>query len=226
MCIFLSPNAIQVPVCIPQGQVVSSPRLPVPPTSKPGQNVLTSPVSQPPVLPDSTQGSTSIPSPSPISAALPSTSSVTTVSAIPTSSGIPPGSTLVLDPQQLGLLRSPSLGSQFVNQQIVGTTLDGKTVTLQGSLPPYYQTVPASLVGSLPTQSVASTSGVQSQVGVGNGLLVTAVGIVPGVNPPGMVYASQLSEMAQKQGLETGSDAVVQPDAGPPTAKRSKLDGQ
>lgn len=113
-----------------------------------------------------------------------------------------------------------------MNQQIVGTTLDGKTVSLQGALPPYYQTVPASLVGSVSTQSVVpSSGGVQGQAGVGNGLLVTAVGIVPGVNQPGMVYASQLSEMAQKQGLE-GSETVVQSDTGPPIAKRTKLDGQ
>ncbi|KXJ24232.1 ataxin-1-like [Exaiptasia diaphana] len=246
VCIFLSPNAIPVPVCIPQGQMVPSPKLQAPQATgnQPGQTVQSDPTNQPQILLESTlQGSAPIPAntivikqpnppvaaaspvPQAITAAQPSSAQVTTVSAIPTSSGIPPGNTLFFDPQ-LGILRSPSLGSQFVNQQIVGTTLDGKTVSLQGALPPYYQTVPASLVGSLPTQSAVPSSSVQGQAGVGNGLLVTAVGIVPGVNQPGMVYASQLSEMAQKQGLDTGSETVTQSDTGPPVAKRTKLDGQ
>ena len=73
------------------------------------------------------------------------------------------------------------------------------------------------------------------------GYWVTAVGIVPGqqgvrMAQPGMIYASQLTEMAQKQGLSTSDGQVSnmsteqqsdsQTDEGPPEAKRAKTEGQ
>jgi len=175
-----------------------------------------------------------------ISVAQPSNSTVTTASSLPTSAAVPAGSALIFDPQ-LGILRPQSLGSQTYlnfNQQVLGTTLDGKTIPLQGGLPSYYQTIPVSLVSSVPAQTVGQSPGVQGQAGVGNGLLVTAVGIVPGMNQPGMVYASQLSDMAQKQGLENRAEMSPGPssesdrrddsqaDVGLPDAKKAKLDGQ
>lgn len=245
VCIFLSPNAIQIPVSMsPQGQLVSSPRLPVPsaPVNKPVQNIQTSPQTQHVV--DNHQNTAPLPANAVVikqsapaaeatstsqgtSLAQPPSSAVMTV----TSSALPPGGALVFDPQ-LGVLRSPGLGNQFLNQQVIGTMMDGKTVSLQGNLPPYYQTVPASLVGSIPSQSVVQSPSIQGQAGIGNGLVLTAVGLVPGMNQPGMVYASQLSEIAQKQGLETietnsgASENPSQSDTGAPGAKRPKVDGQ
>jgi len=161
-----------------------------------------------------------------ISATQPSSSGIMTVS----STTLPPGGTLVFDPQ-LGVLRSPALGNQFINQQVIGTMMDGKTVSLHGNLPPYYQTIPVSLVGSIPSHSVVQSPAIQGQAGVGNGLVLTAVGLVPGMNQPGMVYASQLSEIAQKQGLEGiensgATDTQSQSDTNSPGGKRPKLDGQ
>lgn len=240
MCIFLSPNAIPVPVSISQGQMISSPRLPLPPGSKPGQSVQSNSPNQPDnprgptplsantiVIEQTPPPATASPISQAVSAAQASSSSMTTVSGVPTSAAFPPGSTLIYDPQ-LGVLRPQNLGGQFLNQHVIGTMIDGKTVSLQGGLPPYYQTVPASLVGSMPSQSVVQSSSIQ---GNGNGLLVTAVGLVPGMNQPGMVYASQLSEIAQKQGLEAiqsagATEPPTQSDTGSPGAKRPKLDGQ
>jgi hypothetical protein len=266
VCIFLSPNTIPTAATlssIPQGQIAHGrPQASTVTLTTPEQiqqstvlNQINVPVEDPPStagLSANTlaqkQGQSSIAVPvqtQMLSVAQPSTLTMTTTnSQFSTPSAIPAGSTLIYDPQ-FGVLRPQHLtGQPFLNQQVIGTTIDGKTVPVQGALPPFYQTLPASLVSSLPTQTFVQSPNVPAgQAGVGNGLLVTAVGIVPGqqgmrMGQPSMIYASQLSEMAHKQGHDTMIDsgqvsntdteqkADSQTDVGPPEAKRAKTDGQ
>lgn len=251
VCIFLSPNAIPqapMPATRPQASTVTltSPEQAQQSTVVNQVHVQVEDAANTSGVTASTQGQkqaqssiAAAPVPSQMSSvAQASGITMTTSSHLPASSALPAGSTLIYDPQ-FGVLRPQS----FLNQQVIGTTIDGKTVPVQGGLPSFYQTLPASLVSSLPTQTIVQSPSVQTgQTGVGNGLLVTAVGIMPGqqgvrMAQPGMIYASQLSEMAQKQGHETNDGQVSsisaeqkpdsQTDLGPPDAKRAKTtDGQ
>ncbi|XP_001624636.2 ataxin-1-like isoform X2 [Nematostella vectensis] len=245
VCIFLTPNLAQAVLSVPgvtpgngisQGSSLGIPEQTMPqmisqiaPRNSPGMS--SSPLGVKQVQVVATQAASS-----PVQPVTPQVRPATPTT--PVSSSAVPGSTFtVIDPQapgQMGFFR-PHLSGQAL-QQIIGP--DGKPILPSGIPFPsqaFYQQVPASLISQVPGQSFvqAPPGSLPGQTSVGNGLLVTTLGFVPGqhgmpMSQQGMIYAAHLSEMAQKQGQETVERATEGGHDGKtdtsPEAKRPRMD--
>lgn len=131
-----------------------------------------------------------------------------------------------------------------VPQPVQGFTPDGKpsdsphsTTAVPGGFPlpgaPFYQPLTGTFMTAMPPGQTFVQGTVMPQGSVGNGLLVAAVGFVPGRPPapfvqPGMLYGTSPMEMLPKGGDGKSEEYVhkgrtdVQAELSQPAAKRAK----
>ena len=132
--------------------------------------------------------------------------------------------------------------------QVAIYTADGKSLDHQHSAttavpggfslpgPSYYQPLPGTIMTTVPPGQTFVQGTVLPQGSVGNGVLVAAVGFMPGRPPqfvqPGMVYGSPGMEMAPKTGDTKTEEhphkgrTDTQVDESQPVAKRTKTEAE
>lgn len=141
--------------------------------------------------------------------------------------------------QAVGLVRPQQMQSLGTHQPVLteSKAADTQQGMVQGIAPlqSYYNPLTGTFMTALPGQTFMQ-GGMMPQGSVGNGLLMTALGVTPGRSPmqyvqPGILYGPQPSEMAQRQtdsSLSSGQSSMEAQkeqteELASPEAKKLKL---